>query len=115
MKCEANGDLLIPAKSAMPTYRLIGGYRATFAVPCTHVHLIAIGTAELSAGDYVPTKAWTAKDLQRAKGPPAFVQGPIGATLSADVSVATCPECGELVVRVFPAELEAGLPECRIG
>jgi len=98
----------------MPTYHLIGAYRAVAETPRPHIHFIAVGTAEIGVDDFVSTKAWTVNDLQNPEPELGFVIGPVGVTVAAEVGVVPCHECGELVVRVFPAELAARLPECEI-
>jgi len=99
----------------MPTYRLLGAFRAVAEMPVPHVHLIAVGSVEETSSETVPTMSWTARDLETAEPRPCFVVGPTGVTVPADVSAGPCSECGERVVRVFPAEMEHALPECQVG
>ncbi len=86
----------------MISYHVVGAYRVEVEHPVFHSHLIAVGTVDFDANNLVPTKAWTANDLRETEPVPVFVIGPVGVTVPADVSVAPCPACGELVVRVFP-------------
>jgi hypothetical protein len=101
-------------RPSLPTYRLIGAYRADVAMPTAHSHVIAIGTVDRAEDGPVPTKAWTAKDLEEFGQDVAFVVDRAGSSMPARLEAAPCPECGETVLRVSPAYLEARLPECRV-
>ena len=105
---------MLTTRPSMPTYRLIGAYRAEISAPSPHPHLIAIGTVDRAGFGAIPTKAWTAKDLEEFGQDVAFVVDMEGSSMPAYLEAAPCPECGETVLRVLPAYLEATLPECQV-
>lgn len=92
---------------------LVGAIRETVTGPRSHKHLVAVSALNERTQRVL---AWSADDVRRGENQGvAFYWGSPDAKPIVTIGHGPCPICGADVLQLAPADVDARLPECRIG